>query len=92
MCVSCLLLLSTILSCLASVLSTSVCSVGVVALVGCLPLAAADSLGAATTIINHLSSFWHLPLVLVLPLSSSTSIVLLISLTIPDVVSSELNQ
>nr|GFC96539.1 hypothetical protein [Tanacetum cinerariifolium] len=34
-----------------SVLSTSVVSVGVVAFADCLPLAAADSLGATTTVV-----------------------------------------
>nr|GFC28574.1 hypothetical protein [Tanacetum cinerariifolium] len=51
MCVSYLLLLSTILSCSASVLSISVGSVGVIALAGCLPLAVEDSLGANTTVV-----------------------------------------
>nr|GFD21992.1 hypothetical protein [Tanacetum cinerariifolium] len=47
----CLLLLRTIFSCSASVLSTSVGSVGVVAHAGCLPLAAADSLGTGAAVV-----------------------------------------
>nr|GFD51129.1 hypothetical protein [Tanacetum cinerariifolium] len=51
MCVSCLLLFSTSLSCSTSVLWISVSSTGVVALEGCFPLAAADSRGADSVVV-----------------------------------------
>nr|GFC95355.1 hypothetical protein [Tanacetum cinerariifolium] len=51
MCVSCLLLFSTCLSCAASILWISVGSTGVVALEGCFPLATTDSRGADSAVV-----------------------------------------